>query len=128
MNQSGLACNFCGRDHSEVRLVAGPAVYICDECVKLCQGILDEGLVDDDPRVFQPQEFDAMEVWRSAEPAMREGVMLGLLERADAVRKRGTYATRENLGAFARDSFNFMSVFDAAVLILADAVKDLSDE
>jgi ATP-dependent Clp protease ATP-binding subunit ClpX len=36
-----LFCSFCGKSQSEVgKLVAGPGVYICDKCVKLCQDIL----------------------------------------------------------------------------------------
>ncbi len=36
-----LICSFCGKDESEVdTLVCGPAVYICDECIKLCAEIL----------------------------------------------------------------------------------------
>ncbi len=38
-----LRCSFCGRSQREVRkLIAGPAVYICDECVELCNGIITE--------------------------------------------------------------------------------------
>src|SRR3984957_16045548 len=41
-----LYCSFCGKNQHEVRkLVAGPAVYICDECVDLCTGIVDEQLL-----------------------------------------------------------------------------------
>jgi hypothetical protein len=37
------ACSFCGNEQRDVRkLIAGPSVYICDECVKLCCGILAE--------------------------------------------------------------------------------------
>ncbi|MEG0662767.1 MAG: ATP-dependent protease ATP-binding subunit ClpX, partial [Anaerovoracaceae bacterium] len=40
-----LKCSFCGRPQSQVkRLVAGPDVYICNECVELCQDIIAEGL------------------------------------------------------------------------------------
>lgn len=40
-----LRCSFCGRTGDEVRkLVAGPNVYICDECVEVCQNIIDEEL------------------------------------------------------------------------------------
>ncbi len=40
-----LRCSFCGRTSEEVRkLVAGPNVYICDECVDVCQHIIDEEL------------------------------------------------------------------------------------
>ena len=38
-----LICSFCGKTQEEVRkLVAGPSVYICDECVELCNDILTE--------------------------------------------------------------------------------------
>jgi ClpX C4-type zinc finger/Glyoxalase superfamily protein len=41
-----LYCSFCGKSQHEVRkLVAGPAVYICDECVDLCTDIVDEQLL-----------------------------------------------------------------------------------
>jgi ATP-dependent Clp protease ATP-binding subunit ClpX len=36
-----LSCSFCGKSQKEVRkLIAGPSVYICDECVELCNGII----------------------------------------------------------------------------------------
>ncbi len=39
-----LACSFCGKRADEVRkLIAGPTVFICDECVALCQDIIAEG-------------------------------------------------------------------------------------
>ena len=42
-----LICSFCGKTQDEVRkLVAGPSVYICDECVDLCNDILTEELED----------------------------------------------------------------------------------
>ena len=42
-----LKCSFCGKSQDQVRkLIAGPGVYICDECIDLCNEILDEELVD----------------------------------------------------------------------------------
>ncbi|NJN60403.1 MAG: ATP-dependent protease ATP-binding subunit ClpX [Coleofasciculaceae cyanobacterium RL_1_1] len=42
-----LKCSFCGKSQEQVRkLIAGPGVYICDECVDLCNEILDEELYD----------------------------------------------------------------------------------
>jgi len=39
-----LHCSFCGKSQHEVRkLIAGPAVYVCDECVALCNEIINEG-------------------------------------------------------------------------------------
>ncbi len=43
-----LKCSFCGKSQDQVRkLVAGPGVYICDECIELCNEIIEEELNDD---------------------------------------------------------------------------------
>jgi ATP-dependent Clp protease ATP-binding subunit ClpX len=50
-DQSGeLSCSFCGKAQDEVKkLIAGPAVYICDECIELCKDIIaEEGKLDND--------------------------------------------------------------------------------
>ncbi len=40
-----LKCSFCGKPQGQVRrLIAGPNVYICDECVQLCREIIEEGI------------------------------------------------------------------------------------
>jgi ATP-dependent Clp protease ATP-binding subunit ClpX len=42
-NQENLTCSFCGKSQEEVKkLIAGPAVYICDECIELCNDIIAE--------------------------------------------------------------------------------------
>lgn len=43
-----LKCSFCGKSQDQVRrLIAGPNVYICDECIHLCQEIIDEEFEED---------------------------------------------------------------------------------
>ena len=38
-----LTCSFCGKNQEDVKkLIAGPSVYICDECVDLCNDIIEE--------------------------------------------------------------------------------------
>ncbi len=45
INDALLKCSFCGKGQEEVKkLIAGPTVYICDECVGLCNEIIDEEL------------------------------------------------------------------------------------
>src|ERR1700712_5985034 len=40
-----LKCSFCGKSQKQVRkLIAGPGVYICDECIDLCNEIIEEEL------------------------------------------------------------------------------------
>jgi len=42
-DRGGVKCSFCGKNQDDVRrLVAGPGVYICDECIELCHDILDD--------------------------------------------------------------------------------------
>jgi ATP-dependent Clp protease ATP-binding subunit ClpX len=46
-----LYCSFCGKSQHEVRkLIAGPSVYICDECVELCNDIIREEIKDISPK------------------------------------------------------------------------------
>ena len=40
-----LKCSFCGKSQKQVKkLIAGPGVYICDECIELCNEIIEEEL------------------------------------------------------------------------------------
>ncbi|WP_179388273.1 ATP-dependent Clp protease ATP-binding subunit ClpX [Psychromicrobium silvestre] len=42
-----LKCSFCGKSQKQVRkLIAGPGVYICDECIELCNEIIEEELAE----------------------------------------------------------------------------------
>lgn len=42
----GLKCSFCNKPQDMVKLIAGPGVFICNECVDLCNEILDEELFE----------------------------------------------------------------------------------
>ena len=40
-------CSFCGKSQKQVQqLIAGPGVYICDECVELCNEIIEERMAE----------------------------------------------------------------------------------
>ncbi|MEE4263909.1 MAG: ATP-dependent Clp protease ATP-binding subunit ClpX [Desulfobacteraceae bacterium] len=58
-----LFCSFCGKNQSEVRkLIAGPAVYICDECIQLCSEIIEEESEKDSKgseQIMVPKEIKA---------------------------------------------------------------------
>jgi ATP-dependent Clp protease ATP-binding subunit ClpX len=48
-DNANLSCSFCGKSQKEVRkLIAGPTVYICDECIELCNDIIAEEYGQDD--------------------------------------------------------------------------------
>ncbi len=67
---SHLKCSFCGKSQEQVRkLIAGPGVYICDECVELCNEILDEELLDPNgPAGHPPTKPDPQRKRREAVP------------------------------------------------------------
>ncbi len=49
-------CSFCGKSHAEVRkLISGPGVYICDNCVVLCKNVLDKELFADAKKPHRPK-------------------------------------------------------------------------
>ena len=59
-----LYCSFCGKSQHEVRkLIAGPSVYICDECVELCNDIIREELEEvspgDNEQLPKPKDIHA---------------------------------------------------------------------
>ena len=59
-----LFCSFCGKNQKEVKkLIAGPAVYICDECIQLCGEIIEEESerdAEDFDQILSPKEIKGM--------------------------------------------------------------------
>ncbi len=52
-----LRCSFCGKMQNQVqRLIAGPGVCICNECVELCQSVLDDDMPAQRPRQSRPEQ------------------------------------------------------------------------
>ncbi len=60
-SNENLFCSFCGKNQQEVKkLIAGPAVYICDECIQLCSEIIEEENIKDTDigdRILTPTEI-----------------------------------------------------------------------
>ena len=60
-----LYCSFCGKGQNEVqKLIAGPSVYICEECVDLCNNIIEEELNDNESNqdliLYKPKEIKSL--------------------------------------------------------------------
>jgi len=62
-DNANLSCSFCGKSQREVKkLIAGPTVYICDECIELCNDIIAEEYGEDETptrsaKVLKPKEI-----------------------------------------------------------------------
>jgi ATP-dependent Clp protease ATP-binding subunit ClpX len=64
-NTKSMYCSFCGKSQHEVKkLIAGPSVFVCDECVDLCNEIIREEVKEDEvhadeTKLPRPREIDA---------------------------------------------------------------------
>lgn len=90
-----LYCSFCGKSQHEVKsLVAGPHVFICDECIDLCSDIIDEQLLrlvegDEASARAMSSERLAHYVEHATKGAERHRLALQGIERAIALRRSG---------------------------------------
>ena len=67
-----LYCSFCGKSQNDVRkLIAGPSVFICDECVDLCNDIIREEILDQE----QPESEDFLPTPKEIRAALEEYVI-----------------------------------------------------
>ena len=98
-SKNTLYCSFCGKSQHEVRkLIAGPTVFICDECVELCMDIIREenksSLVKQYQRLFEMESIDLT----LAEEA------LGAIARKAIERKTGARGLRSIMEAILLDT------------------------
>ena len=90
--QQVLYCSFCGKTQHEVsKLVAGPAVFICDECIDLCSDIIDEKLLrliegDEEAARIMPPERLLHYVEHAKKGEQRNRLVLQGIERMLALR------------------------------------------
>ncbi|MGG6294622.1 ATP-dependent protease ATP-binding subunit ClpX [Leptolyngbya sp. AN02str] len=85
-SHSHLKCSFCGKSQEQVRkLIAGPGVYICDECVDLCNEILDEELFDSGAAV--PQSTTRREPQAEKRPARTNRLSLNQIPKPREIKK-----------------------------------------
>ena len=109
-NKNILYCSFCGKSQHEVRkLIAGPTVFICDECVELCMDIIKEenksSLVKHQDGVPTPKEI------------------LLLKQRLNTIYAKHTGKSVEEI-ATALERDNFMTAEEAKKFGLIDSVVE----
>lgn len=89
-----LKCSFCGKSQKQVQqLIAGPGVYICDECVELCTEIIEERLSDSDTSEVEvlslpkPREiFDFLEQYVIGQEAAKKSLSVAVYNHYKRVR------------------------------------------
>lgn len=60
-NEKNIKCSFCGKSQDSVKkIVAGPGVYICDECITLCKNIIEENYIEDEEVGYTLEEENTL--------------------------------------------------------------------
>ncbi len=88
-----LHCSFCGKSQDEVaKLVAGPAVFICDECIGICNRLIGQSETEPAPVVrleeLEQMPTDRLLSWLKIQDAVVEKSRSGLQEAVDTLRRR----------------------------------------
>ena len=99
LGESGdlLKCSFCGKSQKQVRkLIAGPGVYICDECIELCNEIIEEELGDEvnsleEIELPKPKEiFAFLDEFVIGQQAAKRALSVAVYNHYKRIRSRGT--------------------------------------
>ena len=92
-----LKCSFCGKSQKQVRkLIAGPSVYICDECIELCNEIIEEELgaaseTVEEIELPKPKEiFGFLDEYVIGQTAAKKALAVAVYNHYKRIRSRGT--------------------------------------
>lgn len=120
MTQTVVAsCSFCTKPHTEVaRLIAGPGVYICDECVQLCTTILE------DARSLGPNPAPRLPEWGS----LSDHEMLEHLPRIAATARQVESGLKSWVGELRTRGVTWARIGDALGMTRQSAWERFSDE
>ena len=131
-NKNILYCSFCGKSQHEVRkLIAGPTVFICDECVELCMDIIKEenksSLVKHQDGVPTPKEIcNVLDDYVIGQKFAKEILSVAVhnhYKRLNNIYSKHTGKTADEIAkALERD--NFMTADDAKKFGLIDSVVE----
>ena len=96
-------CSFCGKSQKQVQqLIAGPGVYICDECVELCNEIIEERMAESgegaiaDFDLPKPREIYAfLEEYVVGQDAAKKALAVAVYNHYKRVRAHGTLQPAE---------------------------------
>ncbi|RLP82345.1 ATP-dependent Clp protease ATP-binding subunit ClpX [Mycetocola lacteus] len=99
-----LKCSFCGKSQKQVQqLIAGPGVYICDECVELCNEIIEERLAEagteETPEFDLPKPreiFDFLEEYVIGQEGAKKALAVAVYNHYKRIQAGGTLASAED--------------------------------
>ncbi len=124
-----ICCSFCGKDQTDVtKLIAGPGVFICNQCVDLCNQIIaDELSRHDTPAVEQdsaPAEPPGIRVWDS----LSDEALLQEMVKAHAAHHNVDRAVRRHVQALRDRGMSWARIGDALGMTRQSAWERFSGE
>ena len=97
-----LKCSFCGKSQKSVKkLIAGPGVYICDECIDLCNEIIEEELTDSVDigleKLPKPREiFDFLQEYVIGQDPAKRALAVAVYNHYKRIRAQGQITAAED--------------------------------
>ena len=101
-----IKCSFCGRGQNEVaKLVSGPNVYICNECIRLCNDILEEeiggSVMLDDEHFPKPKEIrEFLDTYVIGQDLAKMTLSVAVYNHYKRIKHERSNIRRQNLKAF----------------------------
>ena len=106
IDDSRLKCSFCGKTQEQVKkLIAGPDVYICDECVELCNEILDEEFLENKEK-SEDKETKETDITKVPKPAEIKKYLDDFIIGQDDAKKALSVAVYNHYKRIAHNSSN----------------------
>ena len=129
-----LYCSFCGKSQHEVRkLIAGPSVFVCDECVDLCNDIIRDEVLEkeegeDDTRLPRPKEIHAMlDQYVIGQPAAKKILSVAVYNHYKRVQVQGQSSTSETEVELAKSNILLMGPTGCGKTLLAETLARILD-
>jgi len=121
-SKKALRCSFCGKTHLDVlKLVAGPGVYICDECVDLCNQIIAE---ERNRSSTARQDPPTIKAWE----ALSDEDLLAEMVRAHAAHENVDRAVAHHVGALRARGVSWARIGEALGMTRQSAWERFSGE
>ena len=128
-----LKCSFCGKSQKQVKkLIAGPGVYICDECIDLCNEIIEEELSDSAEMPFdelpKPREiYDFLDNYVIGQQAAKKALSVAVYNHYKRVQAGSLERGRDDAVELAKSNILLLGPTGSGKTLLAQTLARMLD-
>jgi ATP-dependent Clp protease ATP-binding subunit ClpX len=123
-----LKCSFCGKSQKQVKkLIAGPGVYICDECIDLCNEIIEEELSESSDLQFSElpkprQIYDFLDQYVIGQETAKKALAVAVYNHYKRVQAEGTERSRDENVELAKSNILLLGPTGSGKTLLAQTL------